>query len=263
MTPETEARISELRAEVAELRQAAAERNEVSAAPWIDGLAPGDDHYQLKINVTGKSTADNGLADYQRKTWIWRLGFDTSWNEIVERIGPLLLDEGSEREIRDSLVSLGLELSRNQPENWSDRIDMVSKREADESSVNDVIVQLFALDLIARGVKKRTQSNPNRYWVLTDTGRDQVMRLRAPRRPSPAALRARRRKALTKMTVPKLRKLATETHQLDGKGLKQELIDSVLTAEGHGTSTCRATAPISQRGRRSARRRPVLRDAAW
>jgi hypothetical protein len=43
MTPETQARIADLRAEVAELRQAAAEQSEGDPLPKLEGLASGDD----------------------------------------------------------------------------------------------------------------------------------------------------------------------------------------------------------------------------
>ncbi|MBT2484957.1 MULTISPECIES: Rho termination factor N-terminal domain-containing protein [unclassified Microbacterium] len=184
--------------------------------------------------MKGEATSDKGLSDYRRKSWIWRLEFDTSWNEILEHVGPPLLDEASETEVAKYLNDLGFDLARDQPANWPNEIDTVSKRVVDDSSVNDVIVQLFALDLIARGIKRRTQSDSNRYWVLTDAGRDQVMRLRALRRPSPAVLETRRRAVLDGMTVPQLRKLAIDMHDLDGKGRKQELIDAILIAEGHG-----------------------------
>ncbi|WP_349308313.1 hypothetical protein [Microbacterium sp. MM2322] len=48
--------------------------------------------------------------------------------------------------------------------------------------VADVIVQLFAIGVIERGVKKRTVSDKGKYWALTELGQDQMMKLRAIRR---------------------------------------------------------------------------------
>lgn len=235
LTPETEARIAEMRAELAELRQAAAEQSEAEASPKIEGLSAGDDAFELEIKVTGTDKRDSEKAVYSRPAYIWSIGYETTWNEILHQIGPSLLDEASEREIKELLTAFGGELARAQPTKWPQAILEWSKRRVADSTVDDVLVQLFALDLIARGVKKRTMSNPNRYWVLTPAGQDQVMRLRALRRPTPAEVRAKRHAELNALTVPQLRTLATREHQLDGKGTKAALVESILLAQGHFT----------------------------
>lgn len=233
MTPDTETKIAEMRAELAELRQAAAERHIVSdALPKIEGLASGDDVFDLTLKIDGTSKKDKDKNQYSRPSYIWTLHFETTWNEIIQRVGPSLMDEASEREISNSLEGLATSLVRTQPERWANDIDQIAKRSVANSSVDDVLVQLFALGLIARGMKKRTMSDRNRYWMLTPAGQDQVMRLRAIRRPSPERLAALRLLELEAMTVPKLRALAGG-YRLDGKGLKAELVKAILTAEAH------------------------------
>jgi hypothetical protein len=237
MTPETEARIAELRAEVAELRQAAAERKVESSGTLhkIEGLAFGDDTYDLQIKVNGTSQSDVDEPSYLRKTYVWTLKYQTTWNSIVELVGPPLMDEASEREISDTLDGLGASLIRSQPEKWPSNIDEVRTRSVSTESVNDVLVQLFALGLITHGAKRRTSSDQNRYWVLTNSGQDQLMRLRAIRRPSTETIAASRRVELASFTVPKLQKLARDKHRLDGKGRKEELISAILAAEAQLT----------------------------
>lgn len=231
MTPDTETKIAEMRAELAELRQAAAERHIVSAAlPKIEGLASGEDAYELTLKIDGTSKKDK--TAYSRPSFIWTLRFETTWNEIIQQVGPSLMDEASEREISNSLEGLAASLVRTQPERWSSDIDQIHKRSIANSSVDDVLVQLFALGLIARGMKKRTMSDHNRYWMLTPAGQDQVMRLRAIRRPSPERLAALRMVELKAMTVPELRALASD-YRLDAKGVKAELVKAILTAETH------------------------------
>lgn len=236
MTPETEARIAELRAELAERRQVAAEQHEAEALPKIEGLASGDEECHLQVNVTGSDKKDAAKAHYSRTTYIWTISYKTTWNEILQQIGPPLLDEASEREIARSLNTLVEDLAREQPQAWPGEIHEWSKRAIADSSVDDVIVQFFALDLIARGEKKRTMSDHNRYWVLTPAGQDQVMRLRALRRATPEERLAERGAALNRMTVPDLRQLAVTGHSLDGKGKKAALVSSILVAEGHELS---------------------------
>lgn len=232
MTPETEARIAELRAELAELRQAAAEHSDAEALPRIEGLAFGEDTYELEMKVTGTDKREKDKPSYSRPTYIWSVELECTWNRTLQQVGPSLMDEASEREIADSLSKLGLQLIREQPRRWPTVVDQWSKRIVADSTVDDVLVQLFALDLIARGVKKRTMSDHNRYWVLTRSGQDQLMRLRALRRPTLDQVRAERRAKLSSLKVPELRAMAIDTHQLDGKGNKAVLIESLLLAEG-------------------------------
>jgi len=231
MTPETEARIADLRAELAELRQAAAEKGAAEALPKIDGLASGDDAFKLGMNVTGTQKQDADKPSYARQKYIWSIEYETTWNEILHQVGPSLMDEASEKEIRGSLEDFGTRLIREQPSRWPKNIDEWLSRSVADATVDDVLVQLFALDLIARGAKRRTMSDHNRYWVLTAAGQDQIMRLRALRRPSPEESISKRRGELQRLTVAQLRQIATERHQLDGKGSKSALVASILAAE--------------------------------
>ncbi|WP_294179798.1 DUF4062 domain-containing protein [uncultured Schumannella sp.] len=235
MTPETEARIAEMRAELAELRQAAAEKSEAEALPKIEGLASGDDPFDLEMEITGEHVRDRAKPSYQRKNYLWTVGYETNWNEILQQVGPSLMDEASETEIRESLQNLGRQLIREQPDRTPDAILEWSRSEISGASVDDVLVQLFALDLISHGKKKRTMSDRNRYWMLTGAGQDQVMRLRALREPTPDERRERRRTELESLTVPRLRVLALD-HSLDGKGVKPELVAAILGAEGHASA---------------------------
>jgi hypothetical protein len=54
---------------------------------------------------------------------------------------------------------------------------------ADENVLQDVKVQLFSLGLITQSDRRRAVSDTNTYWKLTPYGREQLMRLRAIRRP--------------------------------------------------------------------------------
>lgn len=236
MTAETEARIAELRAEVAELRQREAEKHETESVPKIEGLASGEDRVFLEMKVTGTSKEDEELKPYLRQRYIWTLKYSTTWNEILQHVGPPLIDEASEREITRYMKELGDQLIYSQREMWPANMLEEESRSISESSVNDAIVQFFALGLVARGTKKRTMSDTNRYWTLTPAGQDQVMKLRAARKLTPEARRTQRHYELTALKVSQLREIAIMIHDLDGKGSKAALIDAILTAEGHDQS---------------------------
>jgi hypothetical protein len=233
MTPEAEARIAEMRAELAELRQAASEHRENSGgSPKIEGLASGEDAFVLVMEFTATDTKDPEPGPYEApKHYVWNVDYATTWNDVLERVGPSLMDEASEREIGRALEGLLNELVRAQPDRLPSRIGKVRSRSMAAKCIDDVLVQLFALGLIAHGTKRRTSSDSNRYWVLTPSGQDQVMRLRAIPSPTEEERKNARREGLVDMTVAQLRVLARETHHLDGKGLKSELIDSILERE--------------------------------
>jgi hypothetical protein len=231
MTAETEARIAEMRAEIAELRQAASEqRVKPDGAPKIEGLASGDDAVDLDLTVHGTLQRDKEKSQYSRPTYVWTLGYSTTWNDIIETVGPSLMDEASEKEITKALQTFLNGLVRAQPKVWPTDLLGVEKREISNSSVDDVLVQLFALGLIDHGAKKRTMSDHNRYWRLTDAGQDQVMKLRAIRRPSREERELTRWAELDDMTVVELRERARGIG-VPTKGPKADLIDAILKAE--------------------------------
>ena len=136
MTPETEARMSEMRAEIAELRQAVAEAKASTAAtPKIEGLASGNDDYELTMRITGTHTRDRSKPSYNRTSYVWTVEYTTTWNDILQWMGPSLMDEAPEREITSSLESLGLSLIREQPDEWPEVILDASSRKIASATV--------------------------------------------------------------------------------------------------------------------------------
>ena len=230
MTPATETRIAEMRAELAELRQAAAERTDAHELPRIEGLASGSDRFELTMRLVGTSKDESG-PDYAKTKYLWAVGYVTTWDEILETVGPSLMDEAPQHELSGALEQFGMALARSQQDLRPTDLDRLDRMEILPSSVDDVVVQLFALGLIAHGVKKRTNSDTNRYWMLTTAGRDRMMQLRAKRRPTHDELVAQRREYLTSMTVAELRTLSRELSGESPPGRKSELIDLVLKAE--------------------------------
>ncbi len=56
--------------------------------------------------------------------------------------------------------------------------------ETPSGQLHDIKIQLFALGLIDQSKRRRAVSDSNTYWSLTQAGREQLMRLRAIRRPA-------------------------------------------------------------------------------
>ena len=53
-------------------------------------------------------------------------------------------------------------------------------------TADEVIVQLFALGIIARGTKRRPINDDRKYWALSQLGEDTLLKLRARRKPEHA-----------------------------------------------------------------------------
>lgn len=161
MTSEVAAELATYRARVAELeaelRQPLDEAPEEAAA-----LASGDETYQINFATKDRYRGVNGTAQITH-----------SWNTLIAKIGPLMFDEAGESQIR-SFLETSLERTKRFRED--NRVKYCS---LDPESYNQIMVQLFALGIIDKSVRRRGVSDKQTYWSLTPYGERQVMRLNA------------------------------------------------------------------------------------
>lgn len=188
MTPEIRTELAELRARVAELTQEAqANASSTAFLDGVDDLAQGDDEYATKFLFEGyhkdKLDANGDLIDMWGRPSTWWMMLSSTWNDILQALGPALLHEASEPELRRALDtwadSRAAEVELGYSPNFGKR---TSKITVADGVLNDIIVQFFAIGVIARGDKKRAVNNTSKYWRLTPRGEDQMMKLRAIRR---------------------------------------------------------------------------------
>jgi Lhr-like helicase len=183
ITAETQTEIAELRAQVAELRQSKAESER--AAPAIADLAIGDDPYRFKHSVLGHTAEDEDQPSYLRQRYIWSVSFDTTWNQILQAIGPRLLNETTQNDLHAAITDYGRSLwAARSTDDWPETLAEVSETRADPATLEDIRIQLWAQGMIEHGSKRRQISDKNTYWVLTQAGQDQLMKLRALRKPT-------------------------------------------------------------------------------
>ncbi|MGA4732165.1 DUF4062 domain-containing protein [Micromonospora taraxaci] len=215
MTPEVKAELVELRAKVRELSaDLKDEQRQRTAAVDPSELVQGDEtaHIGCTLEFHWQSTIDTGKAyPSNRAHGSWTI--TPTWNRILRHLGPELMDESSEEYLMERLSALCLEASsddllkkdRNDrgtddsddpgnkddsqegPDAESDDDDQVGRiYEATVSieSFNDVKVQFAALGLIEKGAKRRPGSDRHTYWRLTERGHNQLLRLRAIRKPT-------------------------------------------------------------------------------
>jgi hypothetical protein len=184
------AEINDLRKQLDTARaQLAATR--ISPPPGVEGLAQGDDAFQLTIQA---ATQVRGTETDYRGQWIWKTwtgGHDVepTWDELFSALGPNLLDEAEQRALRqraDAWFSrrFGAEfraLVRVDAEKAGDLVGGFrrTKFELSDDDFGTLVVQLKALGLIQRSDRKRSVSDKGTYWTLTPYGDTHLTTLRA------------------------------------------------------------------------------------
>ena len=169
MTPETRTEIAELRAQIAQQEKREVEGSIASAAEINKSFAHGVEEMDIEVTHRGvegfQSFYEDGSVTY-------------SWNDVVEVIGPLMLDEAAEPRIRQALESDVLRAMQSTSGVWNTTWSRQSV-EISDSSWGSIIVQLRALRIIETGTKKRTVSDKAVYWKLTPAGDEYLVGLRA------------------------------------------------------------------------------------
>jgi hypothetical protein len=170
MTDATRAEIAELRAALAEAEQKRTVAESALDEPALDTrFAHGDQTVELTFEIRyGRS--------YETSTQTVELDF--TWDEVIEIVGPLMLDEAPEPHLRKALTAAVPNYLRGIKDGgWGD----VNFRgiEIEDESWGHVLVQLRALGVIRAGIKKRTVSDRAVYWALTRAGDDYLVKLKA------------------------------------------------------------------------------------
>jgi hypothetical protein len=175
MTVEQENEILDLKRQLAEAK---AERDTAQNALIEDteGLAQGDDPLTIPLVVTGQKKEDNGWVSYRVSVHP-----ETTWDQLFGDIGPVMIDEATERAVRERVVAHLRGLVPTE-----DRAFYKSWRSVGAAIYDDdwdmIRVQFRALGLIDKGQKKRQINDKNTYLSLTDKGDRHLTFLRAVRR---------------------------------------------------------------------------------
>jgi hypothetical protein len=200
MTPEVKTELAELRAKVRELTADLKDEQRQHSAD-VDLSCSLEFHWQ--------ATIDSGEA-YSHNRAHGRCTVNPTWNQVFKHLGPELMDEASEEYLRERLSALCFDMARdellaeeahggesgtdshegeeeNVDEQPDRRVGSIYEVEVTIESFNDVKVQFAALGFIKKGSKRRLGSDTSTYWLLTERGHHQLMRMRAiRRRPAPA-----------------------------------------------------------------------------
>ncbi|GAA4266033.1 DUF4062 domain-containing protein [Frondihabitans peucedani] len=169
MTPEVRAEIAELKAAVARFEKEQAEGSAGSAETIDETFAHGSETIELSLIHKGyysyKHLEEQGTLDY-------------TWDDLIELLGPFMLDEAPEPVLRKTLNQHMLHDVQEDVEGWENHWSNQAV-EISDRSWGSVTVQLRALGVISTGSKKRTVSDKAVYWKLTPAGDRYLVALRA------------------------------------------------------------------------------------
>lgn len=116
----------------------------------------------------------------------------TTWNEILGAVGPQLLSEVEQEELREAIhewliVSKRLTLEglihehlKKEKVKWDESAEYYpTKVKIDNEDLGTILVQLKATGLIQRSVRKRSVTDNGSYWTLTPYGENETIKIRA------------------------------------------------------------------------------------
>jgi hypothetical protein len=153
-------RIEELESRLEEAR--------ASAPVGSEKLAHGDDQYAVDFAFA--------TTDAKGQDWTWNYQFDISWDELLYDIGPLMINEATDVQIRHALNQTVRHRSR--PKRDEDKPLKDHKRarsfEISDDDFQTIKIQLRALGLISKSQRPRSIKDTETYWTLTPYG-DQVL----------------------------------------------------------------------------------------
>ncbi len=151
-----------------------------SSPEGTEHLSQGEDTIELKYSF---STYENPNT-YQTKA-TYSDTFIVTWNSLFAIVSPLLIDEASDRVIKQALDSFigdqNIPNLQTRPKLKGYTLKNFSLSDVD---FNTIKVQMLALRLISKSTKKKTRSvsDRNAYWMLTPYGEAVMISLRAIKR---------------------------------------------------------------------------------
>ena len=171
LTPETRTEIAELHARIAQFEKKEVEDSASAPAHIDESFAHGAETVELGVSHKGYDTFSGPVEEDGDLTY--------TWDEIIEVLGPFMIDEAPEPTLRATFNNHMLrDIQSATDGRWTHHLQHESAAISDRSW-GAIIVQLRALRLITTGTKKRTVSDKSVYWKLTQAGDEYLVSLRA------------------------------------------------------------------------------------
>ena len=179
MTPETRTEMAELKAELERLKRERAEEAVVVEAGELDSSFQ---HGSDKVKVSWIFESGN---QYNRRRVEQTSPY--SWDEIIEAIGPYMVDEASDTQLRNVIDTHVAQEVYKKNTKWPTEPHPTFVLSS--ATWGTILTQLRALKLVTAGTKKRSTTDKDTYMKLTKAGDNYVVALKAIRRlpPNPGA----------------------------------------------------------------------------
>lgn len=159
-------RINALTEENRTLRDSVISQRVEEADPTLES---GDD----KVDIYGRRTVSEvGVYLSYADTWVVK----TTWNEVFRDVGPALINETTEDNIKDTLTRFHTLDTLPEGKKFKGNAAVASE------CFNEVLIQLRALGLIDQGIKKRGVADKSSYWRITTLGDRLLVKLLARRK---------------------------------------------------------------------------------
>lgn len=147
------------------------------APPGTEDLMQDDDTFEITYSF--RASSPDGLG--------YRVAYQATiyptWNEIFAGVSPVLIDETSERSLRQAFVAHFTRIAREELQEDKDLKDhTLSDFSFAQTQIDTCLVQLRALGLIRESDRKRSVTDKQTYWTLTPFGDRMMVQLRALRR---------------------------------------------------------------------------------
>jgi hypothetical protein len=166
--PETVEELSRLQRELSDLRFER-ERSRNTAPPGTEKFARGQE--VVAVRVAFDYEGPDGFSDVHSA-----VGLDVTWDDLFGGVGPSMFNETSESRMRELLLAV---LDHQVRQLAEARFGEVWGLALAQASFDMVKIQLVALGLIEKGVRKRAVNDSQTYWRLTPYGETYVMSLHA------------------------------------------------------------------------------------
>jgi len=189
-TPEAENEVAQLRVQVAELKQEA-QSVKAAEAQIPDDIASGDDVYDMRFSIYYHSSSGlhaQAFSFEPAEILEHTTTVPVTWNQIMAELAPRLVDEASEHELAKALNSFAQRLLGDHKELLPPSLGELSDVRLSGQALDDILMQLFALNVTAHGTKPRAVADRSKYWRLTEMGKDTLLKLRAIKKPAAKAL---------------------------------------------------------------------------
>lgn len=171
LSPESRAEIAELKAKIAELEKRELQSLTEPVQKMDERFAHGDEALQLDLVHIGTDDSTFALVEESGS-------LTYTWDAIFMLLGPYMVDEAPETQIRSTLNSHMLTMIYEESDDWSTNW-MNQQASITDRSWGAITVQFRALGLIELGTKKRAPSDKSVYWKLTPAGDNRLIKLRA------------------------------------------------------------------------------------